>query len=54
VAGLYDYGPVGCSLKNNLENLWREHFILEENMFEINTSCITPANVKIDVFNIRF
>ena len=45
VAGLYDFGPVGCSLKNNLENLWRDHFVLEENMFEINTSCITPANV---------
>lgn len=32
VAGLYDYGPVGCSIKTNIEQLWRDHFILEEDM----------------------
>lgn len=41
-AGLYDFGPVGCAIKTNLEQIWREHFVLEEEMLEINTTCITP------------
>ena len=45
VAGLYDYGPAGCAIKNNLESFWREHFILEENMLEVSTTCLTPARV---------
>ena len=31
VAGLYD-GPMGCAMKAHMINLWRQHFILEENM----------------------
>jgi|688.fasta_scaffold208165_2 hypothetical protein len=31
-AGLYDFGPVGCAIKTNLEQIWREHFVLEEEM----------------------
>ena len=34
VAGLFDYGPVGCALQNNILAIWRQHFILEENMLE--------------------
>ena len=45
VAGLYDFGPTGCALKNNIENFWREHFILEENLLEISGTCITPEIV---------
>lgn len=45
VAGLYDYGPTGCALKNNIEAYWREHFILEDNMLEINSTCLTPEVV---------
>lgn len=41
-AGLYDFGPVGCAIKNNIEQLWRDHFVLEEDMLEIGTTCITP------------
>ena len=44
-AGFYDYGPVGCAIKTNLEQLWRDHFILEEDMLEINTSCILTHTV---------
>lgn len=51
IAGFYDYGPPGCALKNNVESYWREHFILEENMLEINTTCICPEPVfKASVF----
>ena len=42
VAGLYDYGPTGCALKNHIEQFWREHFILEENLLEISGTCLTP------------
>lgn len=42
VAGLYDWGPPGCAIRKNVQNLWREHFILEEDMLEISTTCITP------------
>jgi glycyl-tRNA synthetase len=34
VAGFYDYGPPGCALNANILNLWRKHFVQEENMLE--------------------
>ena len=45
IAGLYDYGPTGCALKNNIESYWRDHFILEDNLLEICTTCLTPEIV---------
>ena len=45
VAGFFDYGPPGCALKINIENFWREHFILEENMLELCGPCLTPEIV---------
>jgi glycyl-tRNA synthetase len=39
VSGLYDYGPVLCAMKNNFIQEWRRHYILEENMCEIETTC---------------
>eukprot|EP00824_Muranothrix_gubernata_P005319 TRINITY_DN16846_c0_g2_i1.p1 TRINITY_DN16846_c0_g2~~TRINITY_DN16846_c0_g2_i1.p1 ORF type:complete len:630 (+),score=115.95 TRINITY_DN16846_c0_g2_i1:47-1936(+) len=44
-AGLYDFGPPGSALKTNLLALWRRHFVLEESMLEIETSCLTPEPV---------
>ena len=44
-AGLYDYGPIGCAIATNLEQLWRDHFILEEDMLEIRGTCVTPIQV---------
>ena len=35
VAGFFDYGPLGCAVKNNVEQAWRQHFVLEEDMLEI-------------------
>lgn len=43
--GLYDYGPVGAAIKNNLEQHWRNHFVVEEDMLEINATCLTPRPV---------
>lgn len=43
--GLYDYGPPGCAVKANLLDYWRQHFVLEENMLEVDCSCLTPEVV---------
>ncbi|KAI9782518.1 MAG: Glycine--tRNA ligase 1, mitochondrial [Peltula sp. TS41687] len=45
VSGLYDYGPPGCSLQANIIELWRKHFILEENMLEVDCTMLTPHEV---------
>lgn len=45
VAGLYDFGPMGCAMKSNLFSLWRQHFVLEEGMLEIDSCILTPEPV---------
>ncbi|KAG7272475.1 hypothetical protein CRUP_009027 [Coryphaenoides rupestris] len=43
--GLYDFGPVGCALKNNILQIWRQHFIQEEQILEIDCTMLTPESV---------
>uniref|UniRef100_A0A915E3P4 glycine--tRNA ligase n=1 Tax=Ditylenchus dipsaci TaxID=166011 RepID=A0A915E3P4_9BILA len=45
ISGLYDYGPMGCALKSNIVQQWRKHFILAENMLEVECSALTPERV---------
>ncbi len=45
VAGLYDYGPLGCTMKNNLLSLWKAHFVEEEDMLQVECSTLTPEAV---------
>ncbi len=45
VAGLFDYGPPGCSLQANIIDLWRKHFVLEEDMLELDCTALTPYDV---------
>ncbi|TKW04104.1 hypothetical protein SEVIR_7G087600v4 [Setaria viridis] len=45
VAGLYDYGPPGCAVKANVLAFWRQHFVLEEGMLEVDCPCVTPEVV---------
>eukprot|EP00955_Chlamydomonas_euryale_P007162 75816-Chlamydomonas_euryale.AAC.6 len=45
VAGFYDYGPPGCSIKQNVTQAWRQHFVLEENMLELECPAVTPEVV---------
>lgn len=45
VSGLYDYGPPGCSLQANIVDAWRKHFVLEEDMQEVDTTMLTPYEV---------
>ncbi|MCJ1361398.1 Glycine--tRNA ligase 1, mitochondrial [Acarospora aff. strigata] len=45
VSGLYDYGPPGCSLQANIIDIWRKHFVLEEDMLEVDCTVLTPHEV---------
>ena len=45
VSGLFDFGPVGCMLKNNMISAWRQHFIINEQMLEIGCTMLTPQSV---------
>ena len=45
VNGLYDFGPMGCAMKANLLQAWRNFFILEEQMLEVDTAMLTPEQV---------
>lgn len=45
VKGLYDYGPPGCSLQANIIDTWRKHFVLEEDMLEVDCTALTPHAV---------
>ena len=44
VSGLYDYGPLGAGIKANVEDMWRKHFILEDDMLEIACTNITLSD----------
>ncbi|GEQ69644.1 hypothetical protein JCM33374_g3317 [Metschnikowia sp. JCM 33374] len=45
VSGLYDYGPPGCAFQANVVDTWRKHFILEEDMLEVDCTMLTPHEV---------
>lgn len=45
VKGLFDLGPPACALKAAIVDVWRKHFVLAENMLEMECTCLTPQNV---------
>ncbi|XP_059618658.1 glycine--tRNA ligase [Phlebotomus argentipes] len=45
ISGQYDFGPMGCALKANMLAAWRQFFILEEQMLEVDCSILTPECV---------
>ena len=45
VGGLFDYGPPGCALQAAVIEQWRKHFILEEDMLEVDCTVLTPHEV---------
>lgn len=49
VAGLFDLGPPGCAMKENLLTLWRQHFVLAQRMLPIECTTLTPYNVRVIV-----
>lgn len=44
-SGFYDYGPLGAVLKNRVERLWREIFVLGEGYLEISSPNIGVEDV---------
>jgi len=45
VKGLFDLGPPACGLKAAMVDLWRKHFVLAENMLEMECTNLTPEVV---------
>ncbi|HUD11005.1 MAG TPA: glycine--tRNA ligase [Candidatus Saccharimonadia bacterium] len=46
LAGTWDYGPFGVLLKNNIKNLWWQHFVTErEDMYGLDTAILMNARV---------
>ncbi len=45
VSGFFDYGPIGSSLKRNIENAWRRIFVHGEDMVELESTLIMPEQV---------
>lgn len=45
ISGQFDMGPMGCAVKTNLINAWRSHFILEEQLLEVDCTILTPEPV---------
>jgi len=35
IAGFYDYGPMGCQLKVNIEDIWRRYYVIGEGFEQI-------------------
>lgn len=44
-AGQFDLGPMGCKIKFNILDLWRNHFVIEEDLIEVDCTCVTPEPV---------
>ncbi len=47
MAGFIDYGPLGNGLRRNLEELWRDYFVINERAVEIDTPTIGIEEVFI-------
>lgn len=45
VAGMYDYGPLGSTLKNNIMEVWRRLYTLGEGFVEIDSETVGPEIV---------
>ena len=44
--GLYDYGPLGTLMRQKIIDLWRQSFVLDEDLiFEISGSTLLPSTV---------
>lgn len=45
VSGFYDYGPIGCAIRKNVIDIWRRHFVLEDEVLEIDCPTMMPEEV---------
>ncbi len=42
LGGFYDYGPLGTALKDNIIQLWKEHFVIREGFLLLDSPNIGP------------
>ncbi|MCX6694707.1 MAG: glycine--tRNA ligase [Candidatus Altiarchaeota archaeon] len=47
VSGFYDYGPIGARIKQNIEDLLRRHYVVEEGCMEVQCPTLSPEDVWI-------
>lgn len=47
VAGLYDLGPNGAQLRQNLMTMWRHHFVVVDDLQEVQCTCLVPEQVLV-------
>jgi glycyl-tRNA synthetase len=47
VAGFFDYGPLGSTMKRNIEDVWRKYYVLGEGFAEISSTLISPEEVFV-------
>ncbi|UCE75407.1 MAG: glycine--tRNA ligase [Methanomassiliicoccales archaeon] len=47
IAGFYDYGPLGSTMKRNIEDIWRRYYVLGEGFAEISSTMISPEEVFV-------
>ena len=47
VAGFIDYGPLGAMMKQHVENIWRDFYIVQEGYYEIECPTIAQEAVFI-------
>ncbi|KAF1772306.1 Glycyl-tRNA synthetase/DNA polymerase subunit gamma-2 [Phytophthora cactorum] len=45
VGGFYDFGPPACSLKSNLLQFWRRHFVFADKLLEVECTNLMPEVV---------
>ncbi|KXB04222.1 hypothetical protein AKJ35_01240 [candidate division MSBL1 archaeon SCGC-AAA833F18] len=44
-AGFYDFGPLGAPMKKKIIQKWRQHYVVEEGLLELESPTITPEPV---------
>lgn len=47
LSGFYDYGPIGSRIKNNIENLIRDYYLIDESCIEVQCPTLSPEEVWI-------
>lgn len=45
VAGMFDYGPLGCTMRNNILEVWRDIYKVREGFIEIDSETVNPEDV---------
>ncbi len=41
-SGVFDLGPIGTAIQNNIVNVWRKFFVINDQMHEVDCSILTP------------